>query len=56
MPVEGKGPITENPPAHLRLKILGRYESHNYKSLVLQGLTNVNPRVGKEWYKKYIEH
>jgi len=57
MPVEQNGPIAENPLAHLPLKILGRYESHDYKSLVFQGLTNVNPSVGKEWYKKiYTEH
>ena len=54
MSVEGNGPITENPPAYLPLKILGRYESHNYKSLALQRLTNVNPSVGKEWYKKKV--
>jgi hypothetical protein len=54
MPIEENGPITETPPAQLPLKILGRDESH--KSLVFQGLTNFNPSVGKEWYKKYTEH
>ena len=54
MHIEGNVPITENPPAQLALKILGRDESHNYKSLVYQGLTIVNPSVGKEWYKKKI--
>ena len=48
MPMEENGPIIENPPANLSLKIFGRYESHNYKSLVFQGLTNVNPSVGNE--------
>jgi hypothetical protein len=52
MLIEGNGPISENPPAHLPLKILGRDENHNYKSLVFQRLTTVNPSVGKEWYKK----
>jgi len=57
MHIEGNDPITENPPAYLPLKILGRDESHNCKSLVFQGLKNFNPSVGREWYqKKYTEH
>ena len=52
MHIEGNDPITENPPAYLPLKILGRDESHNCKSLVFQGLKNFNPSVGREWYKK----
>jgi hypothetical protein len=56
MPMKENGPITENTPTHLPLKILVRYESHNYKSLVFQGLTNVNPSVRKEWYQKKKTH